>query len=96
MGEFEELTTRAMALPPASRAELAELLMQSLEEEDDKAVKSAWLAEIHRRDQEIRAGTSVTKPADQALREAREQLRSAICHPFVSNKPGAIRSSEKE
>jgi putative addiction module component (TIGR02574 family) len=75
MSEFEELTTRVMALPAKSRAELAELLIQSLEEQDDLAVKSAWLEEIHRRDQEIRAGTAVIKPADQVLREAREQLR---------------------
>jgi putative addiction module component (TIGR02574 family) len=75
MGEFEELTTRIMALPSKSRAELAELLIQSLEEPDDQEIKSAWLAEIHRRDQEIRAGASVTRPADQVLRELREQLR---------------------
>ena len=75
MNAFEELTTRAMALPPESRAELAELLIQSLEEKGDEEVKSAWLAEIHRRDQEIRVGVSVTKSADLVLREAREQLR---------------------
>jgi putative addiction module component (TIGR02574 family) len=75
MSEFEELTTRVMALPAECRAELAELLIQSLEEPDDTEIKSAWLVEIHRRDQEIRAGTAVTKPADQVLREAREHLR---------------------
>ena len=75
MSEFEDLTTRALALPAKGRAELAELLIQSLEETDDKDLKAAWLAEIHRRDQEIRAGASVTKPADQVLREAREHLR---------------------
>jgi putative addiction module component (TIGR02574 family) len=75
MGEFEELTTQVMALPAKSRAELAELLIQSLEEPDDPEIKSAWLAEIQRRDQEIRAGASVTRPADQVLRELREQLR---------------------
>jgi putative addiction module component (TIGR02574 family) len=75
MSEFEELTTRALALPAKGRAELAELLIQSLEETDDKDLKAAWLAEIHRRDQEIRAGVSVTKPADQVLREARKYLR---------------------
>lgn len=75
MSEFEELTTRVMALPTECRAELAELLIQSLEEPDDTEIKSAWLVEIHRRDQEIRAGTAVTKPADQVLREAREHLR---------------------
>jgi hypothetical protein len=75
MSEFEELTTKAMALPAEHRAELAALLIQSLEEQDAQEIKSAWLAEIQRRDQEIRAGAAVTKPADQVLREAREQLR---------------------
>ena len=75
MSEFEELTTKAMALPAEHRAELAELLIQSLEEQDAREIKSAWLAEIRRRDQEIRAGVAVTRPADQVLREAREHLR---------------------
>jgi hypothetical protein len=46
MSEFEELTTRALALPAKGRAELAELLIQSLEETDDKDLKAAWLVEI--------------------------------------------------
>ena len=75
MTEFEEVSTKAMALPAGSRAELAEMLIQSLEEKEDEEIKSAWLAEIHRRNQEIRAGTSVTKASDQVLREAREKLR---------------------
>jgi putative addiction module component (TIGR02574 family) len=75
MSEFEELATRVMALPPKCRAELAELLIQSLEKPDEPEIKSAWLAEIQRRDQEIRAGTAITKPAVEVLREAREQLR---------------------
>jgi putative addiction module component (TIGR02574 family) len=75
MSDLEELTTRALALPAKSRAELAELLIQSLAETDDKDLKTAWLVEIHRRDQQIRAGLSITKPADEVLREAREHLR---------------------
>jgi len=75
MSDIEELTTKAMALPAQDRAELAEFLIQSLEEHDDVAIKSAWLVEISRRDQEIRAVAPVTKPADQVLRGAREQLR---------------------
>jgi hypothetical protein len=77
MNEFHELTTRAMSLPSETRAELAEMLIQSLEEEDDPEVKSAWLEEIRRRDEQIRAGEAVTKPARQVLTEAREQLRCA-------------------
>ena len=75
MGEFEELTMRVLALPSTSRAELAEFLMQSLDEIDNQEIKSAWLTEIHRTDQEIRAGASVTRPADEVLKEARRQLR---------------------
>ena len=75
MSEFGDVTTKAMALPVESRAELAELLIQSLEEKEDEEIKSAWLAEIRRRDNATRSGASVTKPADQVLREARERLR---------------------
>ena len=46
MTEFEEVTSKAMALPPENRAELAELLIQSLDEKEDEEVRSAWLTEI--------------------------------------------------
>jgi hypothetical protein len=75
MSEFEELTAKAIALPAEHRAELAVLLIQRLEEQDAKEIKSAWLVEIQQRDQELRAGAAVTKPADQVLREARAHLR---------------------
>jgi putative addiction module component (TIGR02574 family) len=75
MIEFKEVSTMAMSLSTESRAELAEILIQSLDEKENEEVKFAWLAEIRRRDQEIRAGASVTKPADQVLKEARERLR---------------------
>jgi putative addiction module component (TIGR02574 family) len=72
---FEEVTSKAMALPPESRAELAELLIQSLDESEAKEIKASWVAEIRRRDMEIRSGAPVTKSADQVLTEAREELR---------------------
>lgn len=78
MSELDELTAKAVALPARSRAELAEILIQSLEDEDGDAIKAAWLVEIRRRDQEIRAGASVTRPADDILKEAREHLRCAM------------------
>lgn len=75
MSEFEKVTAEALALPHEHRAELAEILIQSLEEKEDEEIRSAWLTEIRHRDQEIRSGASVTKPASKVLREAREQLR---------------------
>ncbi len=75
MSDFKEITTKAMALPSESRAELAEILIQSLEEKDDEDIKSAWLTEISRRDQEIRPSASVTKPADQVLKEIKKRVQ---------------------
>ncbi len=57
-----------------NRAELAELLIHSIEEKEDDENKLAWINEIQRRDQEIRLGASVTKPASEVLK-AREKLR---------------------
>jgi putative addiction module component (TIGR02574 family) len=73
--EFAEIATKAMALTAADRAELAELLIRSLDEKENGEIESAWLAEIRQRDEEIRSGAAVTIPADQALREARARLR---------------------
>ena len=73
--ELQELVTKAMSLAPDGRARLAELLIQSLEETDDPDIKAAWVSEIRRRDRQIRSGQKVTKPAEQVLKEAREQLR---------------------
>ena len=75
MSNFKEVASKALALPVENRAELAELLIQSLDEKEEEDVKSAWLSEIRRRDQEIRSGSPVTKSAEQVLREAREDLR---------------------
>lgn len=75
MLDFEDITTQILALPSEKRAELAELLIQSLDEDEKTVVKSAWLLEIKRRDQEIRSGEAVCKSAEQVLKEAREQLR---------------------
>ena len=63
MTDFEKITTQVLSLPAEKRAELAEILIQSLDEKEDKDIKSAWLLEIQRRDQEIRSGKAVCEPA---------------------------------
>ncbi len=75
MREFDKITSEVLTLPAENRAQLAEILIQSLDEADDLEIKSAWLKEIQAREQEIKDGTAVCKPADQVLKEAREQLR---------------------
>jgi hypothetical protein len=73
--EFEKLKGDLLTLPVESRASLAHALIESLDDAVDDDAESLWLAEIHRRDAEIRAGNATLKPIDQVLREARELLR---------------------
>ena len=75
MTQFEKITSETLSLPTVERAELAEILIQSLDEKEDEDIRTAWLQEIRQRDREIRSGEAVLKPADQVLRKAREQLR---------------------
>jgi putative addiction module component, TIGR02574 family len=52
----EELYERASALAPEDRAELAGLLLESIEDQPDEGVEDAWAAEIERRMADYRAG----------------------------------------
>jgi len=54
------LYDQASELPPEDRAELAGLLLESLEDERDHDVEEAWAAEIARRLADYRAGRSKT------------------------------------
>ncbi|HEX9986450.1 MAG TPA: addiction module protein [Thermoanaerobaculia bacterium] len=52
----EKLYEQAAELPEADRAELAGLLLESIEEPADDGVEEAWAAEIERRMADYRAG----------------------------------------
>ena len=73
--ELDQLKADLLTLPPESRAELAQSLVASLDENSDDDVEGLWLSEILRRDAEVRAGTAKLKSADQVIREARDLLR---------------------
>ncbi|MDA0839436.1 MAG: addiction module protein [Planctomycetota bacterium] len=62
---------KVMSLPEESRADLAEILIKSLDEEDDASLRDSWLKEIQRRDEEIRSGKIETIPSSEALLAAR-------------------------
>jgi len=57
-----ELYEKASELAPNDRAELAGLLLESIEEPSDEGVEEAWAAEIERRMAEFRAGRVKTIP----------------------------------
>ncbi len=58
----EELYEKASHLPVEDRAELAGLLLESIEDPPDEGVEDAWAAEIERRMAEYRAGRVKTIP----------------------------------
>lgn len=71
----EQLAEQAMALPSESRARLADLLVESLNDADLGQIEELWLTEAKRRRDEVRAGTVKTIPGDKALKEVRDSVR---------------------
>ena len=71
----KELAEKAMEMPTESRAQLAELLVESLDPAELASVNRKWAAEAKRRRDEVRSGAVATIPADEVAREVRESLK---------------------
>ena len=72
--DANELLKKAMTLPVEERAELANSLLDSLDDATDPSVEAAWQAEILRRMEEVDSG----KVVPETLEEARRRLASAL------------------
>ncbi len=72
---IESLVEQAMTLPNESRAQLADLLVQSLDTGSAGTLDNLWAAEAIRRRDEVRAGQIETIPGEEALRKVRESIR---------------------
>jgi putative addiction module component (TIGR02574 family) len=66
---FDEIIRAALALPPNSRAMLAEHLLRSLDAQDQSVVDAAWAEVAEQRIQEVQQGKVSPIPADQVLQE---------------------------
>ncbi len=71
---IHDLVNEALALPEASRAFLAEKLLESLDQDEDFTVSDEWREEIRRRCRELDAGNSPTAAAEEVFAELRQQL----------------------
>jgi hypothetical protein len=79
MAAFKSLLEEAMALPEAQRAELAALLLRSLEPDDepelsDEEWQQAWSAEIERRLRAVDDGSAKLVDGDEVLRSIRARI----------------------
>jgi len=72
---IEHLAEEAMALPAASRARLADILVESLDVAEPGDIDKLWIQEAKLRRDDVRAGRVVTIPGDEALRKVRDTLR---------------------
>ena len=71
----EQLAAAALSLDPESRARLAEKLLESLYDAEDKRLEQIWAEEAKRRDAEWDTDPSTGRAAVDVLREARSKLR---------------------
>ena len=71
MLSIEQLIEEALALPSASRALLAEKLVESLEFDVDETIQTLWTTEAKKRRDEIRSGVVQPIPGEEALAEVR-------------------------
>jgi Putative addiction module component len=68
------LTAEILSLPSASRAILADKLIESLEFDMDTSIKSAWGSEAKKRRDEVRDGSVQVIPGDDALAQVRNSI----------------------
>ncbi len=63
------LINKAMKMPPIQRVALAELLLASIDYEDEE-IRDAWISEVHERMKAVNEGRSTLLDFDALCREA--------------------------
>ncbi|MEM8832457.1 MAG: addiction module protein [Cyanobacteria bacterium P01_G01_bin.19] len=74
MRSIEQLTEEILSLPSASRAILADKLVESLEFDTDPTIQSIWVTEAKKRRDEVRDGSVQAIPGEQALAQVRRMI----------------------
>jgi len=69
---IESITEQALSLAPARRAYLAEILLESLDYEEDVQVSEAWHQEIKKRCQEIDANPAIFIDGNKLVAELKQ------------------------
>jgi putative addiction module component (TIGR02574 family) len=71
---LEQVADQAMQLPPASRALLAERMVESLDITERDEIQRAWATEAIRRRDDVRSGHVQPIPAEDVLAEVRRDV----------------------
>ena len=70
----KEIEEQARRLSSRERAQLAEHLINSLDEEEDPEAEKLWIQEAERRYREYKEGKTKIKQAELVFKEARSKL----------------------
>lgn len=73
----ERLKAEVEALTNRERAELAQFLICSLDQEQDENAEAAWDVELTRRVADIKSGKAVGKPAEEVFAKIRGNYAEA-------------------
>lgn len=74
MLSIEQLIQEALSLPSASRALLADKLVESLEFDIDETIQTSWTTKAKKRRDEVRSGMVQPIPGEEALAQVRQLL----------------------
>ena len=74
MRSIERLTEELLSLPSASRALLAEKLVESLEFDTDPEIQAAWTSEAKRRRDEVRDGSVKVIDGNEGLTQVNQEM----------------------
>ncbi|WP_445371578.1 addiction module protein [Methylomonas sp. HW2-6] len=72
--DAKTITEHALKLAPAARAYIAEILIESLDYEDDFPVSEEWRQEIEKRCKEIDANSALLLDGEQVMAELRQHF----------------------
>jgi len=70
----ESIAENALKLPRSARAYIAEILIESLEVEDDFDVSDEWMEEIRKRCRQIDEGKARLIPAEEVFARLRRKV----------------------
>ena len=73
----QQVLQQALRLPPRARADIASVLLHSLDDREDRDVEAAWALEIERRLKDVESGSVKLLPWEQVRRSLRSGLRRA-------------------
>ncbi len=75
MTDMKTIEAKAMSLPPELRAVLAQHLLASLDDLDEKENERMWLEEAEKRYQGYQSGSISSRDAFEVLDDIRTQLK---------------------